>query len=221
MSKRSYTGSLGSRAKRRVQMPIVPIVSARVAGGHYRGELKFKDTGIAPSLVTAAGLTFFNFDEIAQGTGESQRIGRKVTLRYFELRGHLELPPATVLVEGADQVRFILYCDKQTNGANAAPTDLLQTADIDSLRNMDNISRFTFIKDETFQLNATVSGAGGSTFSWSTKWIWDVKLDIPLIADGADGDVTELRSNHLAMLAISRFAFTIIRFNTRVRYSDD
>lgn len=195
------------------------------AGGSGTGELKFFDTTDTFAALVPAGEIKNSLNLIPQGVTESTRIGRKCTIRSLQIRGNLNLPPvAGVSAAGGSVVRIIVYQDKQANGVAATVTDILNTADIHSFRNLANSHRFRILKDSTIDINPTAAAGDGTTNDTTSvykSWECYLRVNVPLEFSSTTGAITELRSNNLGILAISETSSNIIfNYNCRVRYSD-
>ena len=148
-----------------------------------RIEKKFYDGVLTEVSIPAAGSVMLwaaagpsanttTIVDIAQGTGESQRIGRKCTITNIHIRLNYEFISSgsndmTEMAEAHETVRFILYWDKQCNGATAAVTDLLDTDVYNSFRNLANGKRFNVLADKLLTFNSTASASGNGTASKS------------------------------------------------------
>lgn len=192
-------------------------------------ELKFLDVAVDLDPLNTSG-TIINsgtLNVIVQGTGDSQRIGRKVTIRKISWRGFITLDgQSTTGAQSASVARLILYQDRQCNGSAAAVTDILQSATGMSFNKLSNAGRFHVIMDTMYDLIPT-SGAGNGTandFS-STVISFDFHKDcsIPLEYSGSAGTITTIRSNNLGILIIKAGGSspTEISSIVRLRYSDD
>ena len=158
---------------------------------------------------------------IASGSGESQRVGRKVTLKNIYLHGELVLPSTNSVTLCTDQFRMIVFVDKQANGVIAGVTDLLQTATINSFRNLANQERFVVLKDKFYDISAqTTSNASTTTGGTSYHIKMYKKLDLPIEYSGANGTIGEIKSNNLVMLCISRLGACTFQYTARMRYTD-
>lgn len=202
-------------------------------GGYYGryaargGETKFFDT--SKSLTTAAStgaIANASLNLIPQGVTESQRIGRKCTLRSITLHMAMRLPAVTNTVTNPDDsVRFIMYLDKQCNGGTIAITDLMETANIRGFRNLANTSRFRILMDTTRNLKYNGVGSHGSgtveQASATFNWQFSKACNIPLEFDSTTGAITELRSNNVGVYVISDRAVAQYIYLCRVRYSDN
>lgn len=188
------------------------------------GERKFFDTTRATQTVAATGTIMnLSLNLIPQGTTESTRIGRKCVIRALNLRGNYNLPGATAAANTSDILRIIVYVDKQANGATAAVTDILETASYNSFRNLAESGRFKLLYDKSHALN-TMGGAGnGTTDSFgeiARPWSFNKRCMIPIEFSSTTGAITEIRSNNIGVLAISKGAVAQLDYIARVRYSD-
>lgn len=189
-------------------------------------ELKFLDTkrNTGAAIPTAGQIDTASLNVIAQGAGESERVGRKCTLKQINIRGVASLASVTNYNATVDRLRFIVYWDKQTNGATAAVTDILETAEIQSFNNLANKNRFRILCDKTMVVGTTGGAASTGAYVFAeakTPFQFYKKLNIPLEFDGATGALTEQRSNNIGVLAISDDGNTLLEYNVRVRYADN
>ncbi len=221
-----YTKSAGARAK------LFRRGRDRVSGFYGRfsmdGERKFLDVQVGTTPVTAAGvLVRSTFNDVAQGTGEAQRIGRKLTLKSAEFRWTIESPATSGGTEvGGQTIRLVVLMDKQANGAATSWLSVFQQANIHSMRNLENSNRFTILRDKLVTLNR-VSGPvpGGTTglFPQVNRPVHlRVTLNTPIEFSGVLGSMSEIRSNNLLMLAIAEedSTTTNVHGTCRIRYSD-
>lgn len=186
-----------------------------------KGELKFFDTVRATETIATTG-TILNtsLNLIAEGTGEQNRVGRKCTVESVHLKGQVQLPAATSPT--TDRVRLITILDKQANGGAAAVTDYLETADINSFRNLTELGRFTLLNDQTCDVN-TRAGAGDSAMSDiyapESKTIRvNKRLQIPLEFSASLGIISELRSNNIFVIALSQTGQATVSYTARIRF---
>ncbi len=205
----------------------------RTAGfyGRYRGgpngsgELKFFDLDIDVTPAVAGSITD-SINHIPQGVTENTRVGRKCTITNIAWRYDMVLPKATDGNNGSEQVRIIMYLDKQCNGATATVTGILESADYQSFNNLANKSRFRTLMDRTYNLNATAMGgyATGPLFNTAETAMSDSfykKCSIPLEFDSTTGAITEIRSNNIGLLLISKTALVALTSKIRIRFSDN
>ncbi len=203
----------------------------RVGGfyGRYAGrnaELKFHDVDLDDAVVAQAGGLTATINIIAQGTTESERIGRKCTIRQVHWRYRLALPTQDAIATPAssDTCRVILYQDKQCNGATAAITDVLESADIHSFRNLANSGRFVILMDKMHTL--TYQGLSSDAANVMNQgqvvreFTYNKTCSIPIEYNSTVGVITEIRSNNLGVLLISSSGVIGLNSKFRLRYSD-
>ncbi len=213
------------RAKRMRRGPLVRRLLA-VRRSQVGGERKFFDTTKALTVATTGGVIYSDtLVAMAIGTGESNRIGRKIQLKGIYMRGSIQLNNQTVPGSTADRVRVILYWDKQTNKAAAAVTDLLKTANVDSFRNLNNSGRFMFLHDKTYALSSQSGGPlSTTTTNYGEKRVnltvsKNVSITIEFVADTPS--VADLASNNIGVMCISQDGLVTIGYTARIRYTDN
>lgn len=185
--------------------------------------------GFAPQLLNG----------LAQGAAQSQRIGNKVAMKSVRIRGQILNLATTVATYG----RIIVYYDKQTNGANCANSDLLQTTTsvpgntttVFSELNLTNVERFTILRDYTISLPSVTYAAGVQTNlgidpgqNPSGGSILDVDMFIKLkglqtLYKGATSAVGDISTGglFLALLNYAGAAVWTFRHGVRLRYDDN
>ncbi len=218
--------TLLARPSRRARL-IVPGITRRAGFfGRFAGagaELKFHDLDIDDATIASNGtITEDSCNVIVQGTSESQRIGRKCTLRSINWRFNIRLPEGTAVTTTSDTVRVILYLDKQTNGATAAVTDILESDDFQSFNNLSNKSRFRTLMDRTYDLNTDLSGDGTTVDSprFNMNDTFFKKVNIAIEYDSTTGAITEQRSNNVGVLLLSKNGLCTFASKMRIRFSD-
>jgi len=161
-------------------------------------ERKYHDTERAATVINTASPDFtpcsadpytavipvYNpctFNAIPVGTSWQQRIGRKVQIVSFKLKGEIGLNPqanASGDAFYAPTIRIIIFIDMQTNGAYpwspngviySGPTSILP---ISSFQNGDNFGRFKILHDMRTVLNPfAVHGEYATGESWLTSHV--------------------------------------------------
>lgn len=221
------------RTERSLSGYVVPGVT-RVGGfyGRYsgvHGELKFHDVDVNDATISAGGtiLNAGTINIIPQGVTESQRIGRKCTIKSIGWRWRLSLlaQDAGATPVSADTVRVIMYLDKQCNGATAAASDLIESDDFQSFNNLSNSQRFVTLMDRTVTLNVPnmASDAAGvvSSSNYFVDGTFFKKCDIPIEFNSTTGAIAEIRSNNLGILVIGFTGNTVLNSKIRLRFSDN
>lgn len=110
-------------------------------------ELKYFDTITATNAPGNAG-DVINLMPIIQGTDANNRIGDTIRIRKSWGRLHIDQDASS-----DTSVRVILFKDKQPNGQEPLPAEVLQTINFMSPLNMDFKERFHIYKDKTYTLN--------------------------------------------------------------------
>ncbi len=222
MQKRKrINGAFARRGKARAMKTI----RGRLANG---GELKFHDVDLDDAIVAVGGTITPSINLIAQGVIESTRVGRKCVLRKVQWRYDIDLPleqDQADLGQG-DIVRVIMYIDKQANGATAAITDILESADYQSFRNLTNSGRFRILLDKTHSINRRVAMTDGANTSATPEVVTGTHtlfktINIPLEFSAGTGAITEIRSNNLGVLLISREGQAGFESKIRLRFFDN
>ncbi len=203
------------------------VISTRGRTATVATELKFHDIDVDDTTISATGeiLNSGTVNIIAQGTTESQRIGRKCTIRSINWRFDI------VRNENAgnwdcDVVRVMMYLDKQCNGATATVAGILESTDYQSFNNLANKGRFRTLYDRKFVLKPPAAAGDGTTDLFNDDLVYEEffkQVNIPLEYDNSatTGALTTIRSNNIGVLLISKGG-TATTFNSklRLRFSD-
>jgi hypothetical protein len=126
-TKRNYSkANTGKSLTQIYKKPYVP-GRDRVTGyyGRYTGrnpEKKFFDVDVDNTSTSASGtiLNSGSVVNIAQGTGESNRVARKCTLRSIHARAQCIINAETAAADNTVVMRIIFYLDKQCNDASGS-----------------------------------------------------------------------------------------------------
>lgn len=134
-------------------------------------ELKSTDSAFLVMIPGPIGAPAeYVINDIDQGSGPFQRIGRKIFLKSYKITGSLQFNPGLGAGTVPDQiVRMNIIYDRQPNGLVPAWGDVF--AGYDKLgavttttyqnTNPNNRDRFTIFEDRVIYLPQIVSGAGG------------------------------------------------------------
>ncbi len=227
MKRRTY--ATGGRVRSGFKRPRRTGVFRKYSKGRGRiatEELKFHDVDFDDAAVATAGTVEPTINIIVQGVGESQRIGRKCTIRSINWRFTLDLPSEAdqADVGNGETVRVILFHDKQCNGATATVTGILESADYQSFNNLSNKGRFRTLMDRRYDLNRQVSSADGANTQSSPLFVktdtFFKRVNIPIEYDNADGALTRMRTNNIGVLLISKTGVAGFESKFRLRFSD-
>lgn len=202
---------------------------SRKGNGKYRavntGELKFHDIAVDDASIAQLGIiqNAGTINIIPQGTTDITRIGRKVTIKSISWRYQLEIP-ANATAGLTDTVRMIMYLDKQCNKATASSTDILETDDYQSFRNLTNTGRFQILHDETYTLtppSAAGNGTANDNAGVQVNVAWYKKCNITIEWTGTTGVINTCTSNNLCVMTVAKTgAIMALESNVRLRFSD-
>jgi len=182
--------------------------------------MKFTDNDTNDTVI-ASGINILNSTlvGIQQGTTDTTRIGRKITVKKIKWRFRIDLPATATAGNTSDQVRLVVLLDKQANGAAPAVTDVYADNNVLSFRNLDNTGRFVVLMDRQYGINTE----SGISTSFGEKIIVDTFFkgcNIPVDYTANVGDVTDIASNNLVTLAMSRNGFAGVTGKLRISYTD-
>lgn len=206
----------------RTQAALLSQASVPGAGAHIRAyarptapELKFFDINISTSVQNEFWNIISNLAlaSIVQGTGASQRLGRKIRVRGIVLRGKAEIanvPDTSVTARFPGPYTMDFLWDKQCNGAVPQVTDIYSTANAQGLPNPLYDDRFKFIKrisrddpNSPFtQVNAKINCNQVITYDASTGNITDLSTVNLLVTMVTPFDSTPTFSGILRILYV-------------------
>lgn len=191
-----------------------------------RKEKKYYDTDVVATIATTAGNLLSNsiVAGITQGLTANTRIGKTVYPKGINLTFTLELPASNAAGSGSDVVRIIVFEDKQSNGAAATVANLLTNLAYDSYRNLEQVKRFRFLMDQTYQLNALGSAdSNNNTFTpvnVLVKKNINFKKPCAIEYDASTGAITDLTSCNFGVAIISKNGKITVKQRCRLRYTD-
>jgi len=217
-------GNVQGRALARAGYRTVP----RTRGVYAQGEMKYFECGreayvIAasanwtgteadPNVIPTANMNTLFCPE--PGTGVSERIGKKVKLLGFRIRGHIYNDPFAVAGMGLDGalVRLLLVQDMQTNATQCQGEDVMNNIVTtvegipNSFQNKNNFGRFRVIKDKIFKFD----DYGVTASTWVSSQIryfkWNIKFKEPITVNfnaGVGGTVADIVDNSFHLIVNS------------------
>lgn len=102
---------------------------------------------------------------IQQGTANYNRIGSKIYVRSIEYRFIIKpTGGAGMDLTGGNNCRFIVYHNKQTNGAQVTGAQLFFDNTVTSVRNGDNLKQFSVLRDTIMSMVPTSATTIGPAF---------------------------------------------------------
>ncbi len=139
---------------------------------------------------------------IPQGVDNNERVGRSICVSSIQVDGRIRLVAGVAASGGHNLVKVQLVLDKQCNGADATILDVVETATIDSYRNLANAKRFKILATKVINLQGSFYGNGTDTKSGPVGVPFTLykKLSLPVVYDSTAGAVTELQTNNLFLM---------------------
>ncbi len=193
------------------------------------GELKFHDVSLDDAAIASGGGITDSICKIPQGVTEVTRVGRRCVITNIGWRFNITLPEQNAVgsPNASDVVRVILYLDKQANGATAAITDILETADYQSFNNLSNSGRFRTLMDRSYAISykTLATQFDANNYDQGSVDIQDVffkSVNIPIEFDNSfsDGRITTIKTNNIGVLLLSQNGVPGLFSKFRLRFSD-
>ncbi len=133
-----------------------PPLKTRVARLERSKEVKRHQNADTAVSVSSSGIGPLHLTGVAQGDGNDQREGVRITAKHLELRINL----ISVATQASHQhVRFVVWKDRQQRASTGAVwTDVFESASVVSAQNIDKYSRFSLLYDRTFTLRQVQNG---------------------------------------------------------------
>jgi len=233
----AVASKLAKRSRTAVRAAMAAVVPGytRTGGSYGRYGGAARRLGLAPELKFFDTALAFNFDSaievpatgqlclIPQGDTESQRDGRKATIRSIQIRGNATFAPAAAAT-AATTCHLWLVLDTQCNGAAAAASDVFTptgTAGDASLTmlQLNNSGRFRILKHWDMVFNPA---AGATTaYNNAVKHIeFYKKCNYALDWNATTGAITEIKSNNIFLVAGAAGSDDLVSFagTCRVRF---
>ena len=220
MSMKRGRSTGGAKNKRPTKRSKSQSVQARVKAAVRKElgtEIKYNDKSISllganiTSVSDSTTSTWVN--EIVQGTGPNQRIGRKVKAVRLRFKGELECnwvdnQPDSLEIQGG-RCRVVVLIDKQHNAQNSylsgptifkaktgssdpPATDLTRPEmTVGGFRNLDNLERFHILYDKVHFFNTPTVGNKTNEDEWMLPVMYrkikmNIPLDLPLEFNGTE-----------------------------------
>ncbi len=187
-------------------------------------ELKFFDTNINDTVISA-NMTINNLTIVAEGNGESERIGRKFNIYRINILYAMQLPAATAQGATSETVRCMLIQDKQTNGVQFSATDLIDTDNMNSFNNLANSKRFKILYKQEYDFKSGGAIPTGAAFAFSEdrkylRMSKNVNISIEYDNTLTTGVIATVRSNNIYWVTQSISGLAGGTGLARIRYTD-
>ncbi len=168
---------------------------------------------------------------VAQGIGESQRIGRKYTITSIHIKclAHVASSEAAVNPQSAFRGRICLVLDTQSNGATLTATDVMDgglTNDFLAFRNLQFTKRFKVLWDKSFVITPIGQVNDGavdkfSNGSYTTNMFSYNKRfgnGLNVLCDGTTAAIASITDNSLHIIGVGNSAALLLDMQVRVRF---
>lgn len=223
-SKRSYPGPQGYNKSRVINGKVLKYKATAPLSGSFRsrqmvpvGELKNVDTILSGGSVTGPTATVLGpLNVIAQGPGQNERIGRRVTMKSLWVRWQITMNAS--LGVGASPFHLLIVYDKQNNAGLTGITSVLTSNSITAFKDLSNERRFVTLMDEWI----TPIGTGGPQSVCGQRFI---KMNQVIefntsAAAAATAITTGLVTAFIFQTGLITGSGPEYQFQSRVRYSD-
>lgn len=181
----------------------------------------FKDTAIVAGAMAGSG-SIHHLNIIAQGTSTSERVGKRIKLKSFQIRGEVQSGSTTKFTRGS---WFLVY-DKRPRGVLPIITDIIDAANANAMAKDINTGRFRILKRKNYAFAGPGDGAAGLQSAKSVYAV-DAYVDLKLkptiyMADGV-GTIADTEQGALYIVFVgnhSGSAGANFDGQVRLRYVD-
>lgn len=205
-------------------------------GGNY-SEVKFADSGLQQSNIALFWLTQNPTTKdcltaVAQGTGESEHLGRTMYMLSLHLKGSLFFPTqiGSTIPEDDIQARIVIVLDTDTKGQQLIASDVMNTVPLDeflAFRNLQHTSRLKVLMDRTIIMRANEHNEGVPLkFSHGLhirKWNFNYtfKKPIRVLFSDTTAVVGSIVDNSVAILTTASSTKIRLLYQCRLRFKDN
>lgn len=189
-------------------------------------EWKFFDIFASATASLTGVIVAASHNVIPQGTGPSERLGRKITIRSLQVQGSFQLPTTLVVAHMAQRIRIVFYIDTATNGS-ARPVDEMLSGpptSIFAFRELSNEPRIPFIYDEQFDVPVWAVHSTGTSIPTTTGFEFNCKLNLPIEFDASatTGEIATQRTNNIGSFIVCEAGDNpaTVAYVSRIRYTD-
>lgn len=175
-------------------------------------EYKYTDVAITGSLSTTPSITFLT--DTVQGVTVNDRNGNSIKLKSMYISGIVYANTAATF---AQNVRCIIFIDKDSRGAAPLATDLLTASTIQAPINLLNGKRFVVLMDKHINVGTQANTSAMHNFKYFKKF----NMDLSYQASG--GSAADADTNQIYMLLMCTNAANTpaVQLNSRIRFIDN
>ncbi len=235
-----------ARAARRFPMPVFPVMRARsgfTARGFTGIEVKFYDQKLLNAVITTSSTAAGGehdpsatvlMNTVTQGDGESQRDGRRITMKSIYVVGNVrsDIQASQSAADNPCLIFVALVMDLQTNGATIESENVFinpggsGVTAADPFRNLQFTRRFKILATRKLQLHNTsmtnnTGSAGGIVQAGVIKrFKMFVNLNTVVNYTGTTETVANIADNslHLIAWATETSLVPLLSYHSRLRY---
>lgn len=205
-------------------------------GGFLGLELKFLDLTIVKEVGNAldAGAMFDPttpkcWNAVPIGTGQSQRTGRQIRMKTFEMQGYCRMNPAALESQQGHKITIWVICDKQTNEAQmTAVQALVSQTDVNlnasTFPNLEWKERFVILEHKVITVNSQNTVTNVSSSAIVRPFSIAINLHNLLTTFDTSGDggtIATITDNSIHVIALDSHGSTVdLKFVGRLRYVD-
>lgn len=172
-----------------------------------------------------------------QGSGISDRIGRKVYVRKIKIRGYLSYGPFAnaAVVQGTGEARLILVQDMQTNATQLNAEDVMAASataavsnQLCTYQNLGFFGRFKVLKDKMFFFGTGVAASNQAATTISTDYQskpfkWNITFKKPVLvhynaANG--GTIADVVDHSWHIIGLCNNNSTVCQYEARFCYTE-
>lgn len=204
-------------------------------GYSLRQDKKFYDVFLNSLLLTDSHQeTSINL--VPQGDGENERIGRQIFIKSIDIRMYLRSVVKDIRANETGYAppvyRLVVYCDRQTNGAAAALTDLLDTSVVTkkfiAFNELANSRRFRILRDKWLgPIIPPTEDTSTASFMLPTGRFFRFRIvfrkALPIEFSGTTSTISNVKSNNIGFFILRNLEGTHapdsnVIYATRIRY---
>lgn len=188
------------------------------SGGLY-SRMEKKTIDVDPNTIeitTTPSITLLN--GVATGSDFTDRVGRKINLHSWSIRGFLS--PTDSLVDTAN-IRMMVVLDLQTNGAAPAITDILKSSSPSAQLNLNNRDCFRVLMDKMIVSGPLTAAFVGTPITTPIKKYRKIRQE--MIFTGTLSTVASISSGAIWLVMLGNNSAGAGRnfvWSSRVRFTD-
>lgn len=204
------TRTLAFRLNKYNNNPAISLFQARPTMEWKNIDTTVADTAI-PATDALQGPVLINGS--AQGTGNTQHAGRKLTLRSVQFRFHTGLVAGQAALNQS-AMRVIIIYDRNPQGVAPALADIFDPLQsFIAIQNLGNSDRFLMIMDRVFEPTSATSQNYGEGYR---------KISLEQNFTGAGATIASISQGALWLIYgwVGAAAAGVVNFQTRVRFTD-